>query len=339
MSVFLHRISHHSEVSYPLLDRNILSTGWGDLANSKEFIEGYERNFHDAFVKYYNAWWRSPYSLEKYLNMHEGDRVVVPSWGCFHVYEITGKVLLPTEVDTKDLTNWHGKEVVARDGYLYADDKRIDLGFFRTVKVVERGITRNRYAEANLVRMLKFRGTTNQINQLEGQVNSAIQRYRESKPLDTPDSIITNESIATQAYDAILKETNPATLETFISTYFKKIGASSVDVHRHGDGKDGDADIVATFEQLKTIFYVQAKKHGKDTATNAWAVSQIKEYINRDAETNADYANVGMVISTATKFSDECEQLAQENGVVLINGLEFAKMILGVGLYGLSNQS
>ena len=33
MNYWLHRISHHAEVSYPLLDKNILTIGFSDFAN------------------------------------------------------------------------------------------------------------------------------------------------------------------------------------------------------------------------------------------------------------------------------------------------------------------
>ena len=35
---WLHRISHHKEVSYPLLDNNMLSIGFSDFSN-QEFID------------------------------------------------------------------------------------------------------------------------------------------------------------------------------------------------------------------------------------------------------------------------------------------------------------
>jgi hypothetical protein len=38
MNYWLHRISHHAEVSYPLLDKNILSIGFSDFSN-QEFID------------------------------------------------------------------------------------------------------------------------------------------------------------------------------------------------------------------------------------------------------------------------------------------------------------
>ena len=42
MNYWLHRISHHAEVSYPLLDKNILSIGFSDFVN---------QGFIDAVLK------------------------------------------------------------------------------------------------------------------------------------------------------------------------------------------------------------------------------------------------------------------------------------------------
>ena len=35
MNYYLHRISHHDELAYPLLERGILSIGWSDFATAR----------------------------------------------------------------------------------------------------------------------------------------------------------------------------------------------------------------------------------------------------------------------------------------------------------------
>lgn len=47
MKVFLHRISHHAEISYPLLDRNILTIGWCDF-NSTDGAASFDEDFENS---------------------------------------------------------------------------------------------------------------------------------------------------------------------------------------------------------------------------------------------------------------------------------------------------
>ena len=45
-----------------------------------------------------------------------------------------------------------------------------------------------------------------------------------------------------------------------------------------------------------------------------------------------DYTRIAWVISSAMQFSDKCEELAKKANVRLVNGLEFAKMLLDAGM-------
>lgn len=71
----------------------------------------------------------------------------------------------------------------------------------------------------------------------------------------------------------------------------------------------------------------------KDT-TNDWAIQQIKAY--RTNHNYDDYHTQMWVISSCERFSQKAENEAEAAGVRLINGVEFAKMILDTGLGGLN---
>ena len=77
---------------------------------------------------------------------------------------------------------------------------------------------------------------------------------------------------------------------------------------------------------------VQAKKHTAET--NDWAVTQIKSFKKNHLFDR--YKTILWVISTCDTFSEEAVRLAAEEEVRLINGEEFAKMIIDVGLDGLA---
>lgn len=72
VSYWLHRISHHAEVSRPLLDHGYLSIGWSDFSNN-DFIEkarAGDRGYFESTIK--KEWGsdslsRSRWSLWKYL--------------------------------------------------------------------------------------------------------------------------------------------------------------------------------------------------------------------------------------------------------------------------------
>ena len=60
---------------------------------------------------------RSRFSLQRFLEMNVGDRVVVPSWGTFHVYEIlSDERLIADDLDLRGLKTWEGHIVRREEG-------------------------------------------------------------------------------------------------------------------------------------------------------------------------------------------------------------------------------
>ena len=78
---------------------------------------------------------------------------------------------------------------------------------------------------------------------------------------------------------------------------------------------------------------VQAKRH-EDT-TSDWAVEQITAYKDNNKPSD-DYSTIMWVISTCDKFSEDAIKKAKDNGVRLIDGREFTKLILESGLNGMN---
>ena len=74
--------------------------------------------------------------------------------------------------------------------------------------------------------------------------------------------------------------------------------------------------------------YVQAKKKtGKDIG-DIVGVDQLVKMEERIPEKNA----ILMVINLTDEFSDEAKEKADENGIILINGLTFASLLVRYGL-------
>ncbi len=341
MKYYLHRISLHAELSYPLLKRGILSIGWSHFA-TPEFVNKHRTkewtDVPEAIAQGVD-WGKtsSRFGLQRFLQMNKGDRIIVPSWSTFHVYDVASdERMIPADLDLHNLETRDHHGVYIKQGRLYnrKTEQIIDLGFFRKIKEVETEIPRADYANNALIARMKVRQTNVDISDLRKYVEEAISRRREKKPINIVTSI--REDCNGKVLSRIQEELNPNRLEKLLKWYFKRIGASSVDIPSKNErGKKGDADIVATFEPIKTIIYVQAKHH-KGT-TDEWAVKQINSYVKNKNELEKDdgYTKIPWVVSTAKNFSKDCTEKAAHNNVYLIDGMELASRILDAGITNL----
>ena len=188
MKYYMHRISHHCEWSYPLLEnQGLLSIGWADFGARPNFVSEHQGDWSKAPKTIENEWGkiRSRYCLQRFLEMKPGDQVVIPTWGAFHVYEVCDhERLTPALIDVAGLKSWDGRSAEIRDGYLVEvqDDgktRTIDLGFFRRVKKRERGIPRRGYADAKLTSRMKVRLTNVHVTDLKDEIDAAVRALRE----------------------------------------------------------------------------------------------------------------------------------------------------------------
>lgn len=340
MKYYLHRISQHTEWSHPLLDeKQLLSIGWADYGASRDFLAQHEDKWSSVASTverdYPKA--RPRFGLQRFLEMAQGDRVVVPTWGAFHVYTVTDNRRLAArhiENDLRDLQSWNGKSaIVTEEGYIEESDRPgdvLDLGFFRRVEPVVRDIPRDGYADAALTNRLKVRQTNVEISDLHESIDNAIDRYENKRPINLRTEVL--ETCAAEVRKTVLDSLNPDQFEQLIRGYLEEQGATAYIPGKNEQDKEGDADIVATFEPLKLIVYVQAKLH--DGTTDGWAVQQIKEYTESKGGSGADdgYVRLSWVVSTAERFSDDCREAAERGQVRLIDGEEFARMLLDSGI-------
>ena len=68
----------------------------------------------------------------------------------------------------------------------------IDLGFFRKVKLIEKGIARKLYADNALTSRMKARQTNLHISDLEDNIHLAIKNFKNKKPIELQ-TILQNE--------------------------------------------------------------------------------------------------------------------------------------------------
>lgn len=334
MNYWLHRISHHAELSYPLLDKGFLTIGFSDFTQNQfinKVLEDDWNYFNGQFQEMWGETPRTRHSLWRFLKFNQGDIIVVPSRGSFFVCEIIDKKpLLINEAYSDDLKTWGDKEVTTNGTHLISEAGKVyDLGFARKVKIIQKNISRAKFADAKLTSRMKMRQTNASINDLKKSVEKSIKNYIDNRPINLH-SII-EESVSDLVLNAIKTELNPDKFEKLIRTYFMTIGANEVKIPAKNErGKEGDADIVAVFENIKLIIYTQAKfQKGKidESGTN-----QILEYKTNKESIDDGYNKIAWVITSANTFNERAEKIATENEIQLIDGPEFSKMLLNAGI-------
>lgn len=346
MNYWLHRISHHAEVSYPLLERGVLSIGWSDFSN-KSFVDAVSNN-KDIFEKEFtNDKWnlpRSRHSLWRFISeMKKDDFVLVPSWGTFSVYKVLSeKAFCAEDVNVKDLKDWYGNNIIkGKNGLLYHEDdsdssNRIDLGFFLMVERIAVNINRSEYADQALTARMKIRQANGNISDLKENIEQAIEAFNLKEPINL--HALIHKKAKEEVLLLIRSKLNADKFERLVQWYLKKAGATNVDIPPKNDpGKEaGDADIIGTFEPIKTIIYVQAKYH--IGVTDIFAFEQINDYKSSKQAIDDGYAIIRWVVSSADSFSEDCKKEAAANAhIILIDGPSFASMLLEIGISSLDD--
>lgn len=351
MNYWLHRISHHAHIAHPLLfEHNKLTIGFSDFA-FQTFIDDvlnpddHIKRLH-VVNDYIREYWggletehRTRYNIWRFIEgFKEGDYVVVPTSRSFSIFQLIGKPLPIGNLDISPLKDWNDKTVKI-DKLLSIEGVELDLGFYWNVKPIELFIERYEYADAALTARMKIRTTNTLISDLKESIEKSIISKRQSKPINLYANII--EDASPVVLKNILNELDDSKLEKLIKWYFDRIGATNTIIpSKNESGKEGDADIIAVFEPIKTIFYVQAKFHRGTTGN--WATHQIIDYRNKKIEQRANdtmddgYNKISWVISTGENFDEESIKLAQENRVQLINGKELSQLILQAGISDLN---
>lgn len=338
MKYWLHRITggdNALEYAHPLLFKhNYLSIGWSDLSDDSFINEVKKEGKFDKTLQKRN--WelsRNRWNLWRFIHdMRKGDIVVVPTWDTFSLFELVDDVVLSNEsIDTSFYIDWNNNGIKIKDGYFYnSENKQIDLGFYRKVTPILLNIPREGYADQELYSRMKIRQTNADISDLKGSIQYAKKAFEEKKPINLKEIIV--EETAPKLLSFIEKLTNDYKFEDLVGWYLKSLGARIEKPSKNeSPTEEGDADRVAYFDNIKTAIMVQVKKH--EGTTNDWAVQQIKAY--KTNHNYGDYHTQMWVISSCKEFSEKAKNEAAEADVRLINGLEFARMILDAGLYGL----
>lgn len=342
MNYWLHRITGGDgalEFAHPLLfTNNYLSIGWSDFSEDvfvKNIRERGVEYLDEAMQKEGYGLPRNRWNIFRFINeMQKDDIVVVPTWKEFHLFKIADNVVLSNQsIDASLLKNWNGHMAeLHEDGYFHnSNGGIIDLGFYRKVSRVKLNIPREEYAEQDLYSRMKIRQTNANISDLRESIEKAQKSFEEGKPINLKERII--EEAAPRLLELIETLIHENKFENLVEWYLKSLGARIYKPSKNESAtEEGDADRIGYFDNIKTAIMVQVKKH--EGTTDDWAVQQIKAY--KANHNYGDYHTQMWVISSCKEYSDNAKNLAEAEGIRLINGIEFAKMILDAGLEGLN---
>lgn len=329
MNYWIHRISHHSEVSYDLLDKGYLTIGWIDIAKT-DVIEVIKKgeNAYREFAKNHDM--SAIWNLWYFVKMKKGDIIVVPMYNKeFGIYEVLEEVKPIYDLAPLEFENSSGDRIKLTHDNFTNESKNtgIDLGFYLKVKEINK--TKREFADTKLISRMKMRQTNGNISDLKAEVEKA--KFTKD-PKDIKGEIIQSLS-GTFIENTLLYKYTPTQMENLVKQYFLRIGASDAIVTAKNDPakvEGSDVDVIATFNELNTVFYVQVKQHKDETGPEG--VKQVSSYMEKyyyDSEDNI--VNIPWLLTTG-RFSQEAIREAEKNNVVLVDGEDFVKMLLNVGL-------
>ncbi len=339
--MWLHRNKHYGDIGWKVLgfDKNDFSDKNGcyisvGCCSGKLELESFQKiqkseNKKKMFEDiYYNEVSREKprvrHFLYKFLfEFEKGDYIVIPSEfsSTFSVFQIESDVLDYNNNQVKRSIKIAGENIEK-----IISEKR-DFKYFRKLKPIRINISRRDYARGALSSELKFQGTTKELS--EEAKENLINAVEANRPISFYS--IAMKSLTTELLK-VIETITPEQFESMIEWYFKKIKADEVEIlpknYSNKKGKE-DADIKATFENLKLQIYVQAK-HYKGKADLKWANNQLKEYkeIKDMSFKDNRYSIIYWIICSAEEANTE---VVDEN-IRVIRGEEFAEMLLKVGL-------
>ena len=245
---------------------------------------------------------RSRWALWYFAQMRPGDMVVVPLYGeSMQICEVTGVMRRAKEAEAEDY----------------------DIGFVIPVKCLAE-LPRS-WASAAIQSRLKYRGTTARMDELECDIEAALEA---EGPVMIHDRVI--DGLYGDLKEILLKWVTPDKLERIVKWYMRSLGASYVYIpakNASDKPEGGDADVIAEFATLRVRFYIQVKKH--EDMSGKKAVEQIAAYTQAIDEDG--YTLISWAISTA-EFGDDASELARVKNVRLIGGQELCRMLLDAGI-------
>ncbi len=330
---YLHRISYEHHVARPLLEAGWVSIGYGsaaevffpDGATSPAQIDypEFERRLHEL----YGFQMRSRRNLYRFVyEMEKNDTLVVPEPGAFRLYTVEG-FAVPRAAWSPEV------QAIVRA----AGGEDADLGFLRKVRPqISHPIGKQYVEDQSLRARLNYRGASVDMSDLSGEIERALKNSETGSSFELSDKL--TSGLQQAALDALRQYTSPDELERLVAAYFLAAGADDATVQskraRHGTAeKAGDADVIAVFGDLRLAFFVQVKLH--KGGSSDWGIQQIQTFAEaqRGLGAQSDYADYTKALWLITLGEGVAsDESSSSDEVQVINGEEFARMLVNVGM-------
>jgi len=317
--------NNRDEILRRIKEISLLSQGWGGGEEGGLSLIENEDNFQYLVQKRYELnTTRIPTNLTKIRGFKDNDIIVVP-----HLPEDRKFSIFVVDGDYEDC-------------YIYNETD--DLNLNHTIKIKEAyGIDGNLSMYHSLVASWKgklqwMRLPILPINQYKTEFHQLLSELRDNSNLEFGKSSLQEhlEIIHTETLKFLsrkLQNISPSGGEInfeAVCEYVLMHNGYEITKRNEYDGEGGDVDLVCVkekadispFEQGEETLYVQIKKH-KGTS-NKKGVEQLLNMLNKNSRAN------GCLISLAENFSDDAVTIANENGIVLINGLDLSDLLIAV---------
>lgn len=260
--------------------------------------------------------------LHKFLEMKIGDIVIIPDYKTFHIAEIKSEPILFSKI---------------KNECGFGENDNPDIGFVYKIEKVKNlsgksAISREKFADGTLTSRLKARNGFLIINDLKYSVEESKKNFLNNEVLIL--SEIIKEGSRKNIIEALKKCLSPDKFEKFLTNLMLKLGADKVDIPSKNNKENAvenyaDVDVIAIFEKLKHIIYIQAKFHNGKTSD--WAVKQLDTY-DGEKDTENDYTTAYWAITTG-EFSEQAKEYTKNSNknIRLIDQSELADLILSIG--------
>ena len=341
---WLQREAYEGDITFPLLKRGYLCYGWLDFAEDEDFMKKANDGtltFDEVNEKIFGLWNYRPrnrFCLWNFIHcMKAGDWVVVPGSGVFSIYEIEDDHIytardIPDEVIDALNLPVHRIEDGDLKGFFWRNSGKIlDVGIIRRVRQILKESSRSDYIVGGLSSRMKYQMANISLDVYEKSILEARDHAKRNEPISLHSKLKENIPYLLNSMKEALE---PGKFEKLVVWYFKKLGATDVDIpakNKSGKVGDEDVDVTASFKPLKTTYYVQVKFH--EGTTEQQALNQVaKAKETGTYSVTEDETPIYWALTSADRFSQETIDAAKDCNVRLIAGPEFMGMLLDVGI-------
>ncbi len=328
-NLFVFRVASDNEyIKDELFNHGRLRQGWGSAGTNlltmskKEWIAAQcQRDVWEGNKRYYTQ----KYSSHKImLEIKERDIIIIPKMPDstkFTICFASGSYFFQQP-----------------DGYDKDDFCHVIPIDLKTVRIFD--YHANEYCENIQAKMRAYQSPVNHVwNKLMRNISEKLISEPEGKTASASVLDIVGE-IMKDCYEDInalqrIRNLGNRNTEKIVEGIFEKLGYEMIGKNSF-DGNGGDADLIYISNSVSEFFevsanstkiesqkvYVQIKnKRGEDSNDTAG----IEQLCRRTSE---DLSSVKILISTADKFTTECQEAARKNNVLLVDGKGLLKLVI-----------